>query len=381
MPIELDREEQRAWLLLLHAPQLGAVAIRELVGRHGSAAAALHSNEARLPDAARSSLSSPDEAAIAHSLRWLEAAENHFIPFTSEDYPSLLRDAQNPPAALFVAGDPDCLWSPQIAVVGARSSSGAGLANARVFARAFVVAGNVVTSGLAEGVDGAAHDAALKSGGKTIAVLGTGPDLIYPRQHKELAFRIIANGALVSEFPPGTPGKPEHFPSRNRIIAALSLGTLVIEAGLKSGSLITARLAAEQGREVFALPGSIHNPLARGCHKLIRDGAKLVETADEVLQDLRGAGALLAEGLRQRIDKADVASAAGASPMPYATQKMPHANDPDYARLLGALDADGCAIDELAARTGLPAAALSSMLLVLELEGIVSADNGRYARC
>jgi DNA processing protein len=250
MPIELDRDEQRAWLVLLHAPQLGAVAVRELITRHGSAVAALRSNEARLPDAARSALTSPDEAAIAHSLRWLEAAENHFIAFTSEDYPSLLRDAQNPPAALFVAGDPDCLWSPQIAVVGARSSSGAGLANARVFARAFVVAGNVVTSGLAEGVDGAAHDAALKSGGKTVAVLGTGPDLVYPRQHKELALRIIANGALVSEFPPGTPGKPEHFPSRNRIIAALSLGTLVIEAGLKSGSLITARLAAEQGREV-----------------------------------------------------------------------------------------------------------------------------------
>lgn len=369
MPIELKHDELRAWLILLRAPLLGAAALRELIERHGSAAAAIARRDAKIPEAARAAITTPDEAAIERDLRWLGAAENHFIPFDSEDFPSLLREAQNPPAALFVAGDPACLWSPQIAVVGARSSSGAGLANARVFARDFVMAGNVVTSGLAEGVDGAAHDAALKAGGKTIAVLGTGPDLVYPRQHKELALRIIANGALVSEFPPGTPGKPEHFPSRNRIIAALSLGTLVIEAGLKSGSLITARLAAEQGREVFALPGSIHNPLARGCHQLIRDGARLVETADEVLQELRGVGALLAEGLRQRI--APKSAAAGGGEV---------ARDPEYARLVGALDDVPCAIDELSARTGLPAAALSSMLLVLELEGVVSAENGRYAR-
>ena len=367
MPIELDHDEQRAWLTLLRAPQLGASGVRELIERHGSAGAAIAARDATLPEGARAAFATPDAAAIERDLRWLDAAENHFVAFNSDDYPSLLRDAHNPPAALFVAGDPAILWSPQIAVVGARSSSGAGLANARVFARAFVLAGNVVTSGLAEGVDGAAHDAALKAGGKTVAVLGTGPDLIYPRQHKELALRIIGNGALVSEFPPGTPGKPEHFPSRNRIIAALSLGTLVIEAGLKSGSLITARLAAEQGREVFALPGSIHNPLARGCHKLIRDGARLTETADEVLQELSSVGARLAEGLRQRIGPAP---AAGAAP----------ARDAEYARLIAALDDAPCAIDELSARTGLPAAALSSMLLMLELEGVVSAENGRYAR-
>jgi len=371
MPIELDRDELRAWLILLRAPQLGANPLRELVARHGSPAAVIAARDAAIPEPARAAIAAPDNSAIERDLRWLDAAENHFIPCNSEDYPSLLRDAQNPPAALFVAGDPACLWAPQIAVVGARSSSGAGLANARVFARAFVLAGNVVTSGLAEGVDGAAHDAALKAGGRTVAVLGTGPDLVYPRQHKELALRIIANGALVSEFPPGTPGKPEHFPSRNRIIAGLSLGTLVIEAGLKSGSLITARLAAEQGREVFALPGSIHNPLARGCHKLIREGAKLVETADEVLEDLRSMGASLADGLRRRIGGDDAAPAAPNSA---------HTHDPDYRKLVSALDAAPCALDELAARTGLAAAALSSMLLVLELEGVVSAENGRYAR-
>ena len=370
MPLPFAAEETRAWLTLLRAPALGAARLRDGIAAHGTAAAALAhaARDNAVPEAARAALRSPDNAALENDLRWLQARENHLVTCASADYPSLLRDAQSPPAALFVAGDPDCLWSPQIAVVGARSSSGAGLANARVFARAFAIAGNVVTSGLAEGVDGAAHDAALKAGGKTVAVLGTGPDLVYPRQHKELALRIIANGALVTEFPPGTPGKPEHFPSRNRIIAALSLGTLVVEAGLRSGSLITARLAAEQGREVFALPGSIHNPLARGCHKLIREGATLVESAEEVLENLRGAGALLAEGLRERI----AADAPAQAPV--------GARDPDYLRLIGALDTDPCAIDELAQRTGLPAAALSSMLLVLELEGMVSAENGRYAR-
>jgi DNA processing protein len=232
-----------------------------------------------------------------------------------------------------------------------------------------VRAGNVVTSGLAEGVDGAAHEGALEGDGKTIAVLGTGVDVVYPRRHRELAERIIHNGALVSEFPPGTAGKPEHFPRRNRIISGLSLGTLVIEASLNSGSLITARLAAEQGREVFALPGSIHSPLARGCHKLIRDGAKLVETAADVLEDMRGVGAALAEGLRRRIDAPDRGAPASAQ-----------SADPDYMRLLAALEGQPRALDELVAHTQLPAAALSSMLLVLELDGAVVAENGRYAR-
>ncbi|MBS0571284.1 MAG: DNA-protecting protein DprA, partial [Proteobacteria bacterium] len=221
-----------------------------------------------------------------------------------------------------------------------------------------------------EGVDGAAHEGALEGGGRTIAVLGTGPDLVYPRQHRDLAERIVASGALVSEFAPGTPGKPENFPRRNRLIAGLSLGTLVVEAGLNSGSLITARLANEAGREVFALPGSIHSPLARGCHKLIRDGAKLVETAEEVIEELRGLGGLLAENLRRRLGVPDMPPAAVE-----AAQR-----DPEYLRLLGALDAEPAALDELVGRTGLSAAALSSMLLVLELDGAVMVENGRYAR-
>ena len=370
MPIDLPEEELRAWLALLRAPQLGSSGVREAVSRHRSAAAALV-NTARAsgtPDDLREALTSPDRDALARDRAWLEDPAHHLLTFASEDYPSLLRDIPNPPAALFVVGDVTRLWSAQIAIVGARRASMAGLANARVFAKAFAEAGNTVTSGMAEGVDGAAHAAALDAGGSTIAVLGTGPDLVYPRQHTELARRIAAHGALVSEFPPGTPGRAEFFPRRNRIIAGLSLGTLVIEAGLKSGSLITARLAAEQGREVFALPGAIQNPLARGCHRLIRDGAKLVESADEVLDELRGMGALLAEGLRRRV--------AAPESVPHDSV---HAVDPEYARLLGALDSAPAALDELIARTGLGAAALSSMLLVLELDGVVSAESGRYA--
>jgi DNA processing protein len=270
------------------------------------------------------------------------------------------------------------LWTPQIAIVGSRSASAAGLANARAFARAFALAGNTVTSGLAEGIDGAAHAATLDAGGKTIAVLGTGIDLIYPRHHAELAERIRENGALVSEFAPGTPGHPKHFPRRNRIISGLSLGTLVVEASLKSGSLTTARSASEQGREVFAIPGSIHSPLARGCHRLIRDGAKLVETADDVLEELRGVGALLAEGLRDRLDT-DRGEQRERSAPPLKSNGAA-ARDSDYATLIAALDHTPAALDELAARTGLPAAALSSMLLVLELDGVVVAESGRYSR-
>lgn len=372
MPLELTLDETRAWLALLRAPGLGASGVRELVGRHGSAVSAqvAAAREARVGAEARAWLAAPDEVAIERDLAWLAVPDHHLIVATSEDFPALLRDAANPPAALFVAGDPACLWSAQIAIVGSRSASAGGLANARAFAKTFAQAGNTVTSGLAEGVDGAAHEGALEGGGKTIAILGTGPDLIYPRQHRELAERIIAQGALVSEFPPGTPGKPENFPRRNRLIAGLSLGTLVVEAGLNSGSLITARLAAEAGREVFALPGSIHSPLARGCHKLIRDGAKLVETAEEVIDELRGVGGLLAEGLRRRLD----------APTASAQVSDTAQRDPDYQRLLGVLDAEPAALDELVERTGLPAAALSSMLLVLELDGAVAAENGRYAR-
>ncbi|HEX6834069.1 MAG TPA: DNA-processing protein DprA, partial [Rudaea sp.] len=323
---------------------------------------------------ARAWIDAPDAATIAADLAWLSAPGHHVLAWTSEDFPALLRDIPAPPAALFVDGDVSHLWQPQIAIVGARTATPGGLSNARAFAQTFAQAGLSVTSGLAEGIDGAAHASALDAGGATVAVLGTGLDVIYPRRHEALAARIVGNGALVSEFPPGTPARPEHFPRRNRIIAGLSLGTLVIEAGLQSGSLITARLAAEQGRDVFALPGSIHSPLARGCHRLIRDGARLVESAEEVLAELHGMSQTLAAHLRTRLD------ALPKTPESAPASSQTPSHGPDYERLLHALDHTPAALDELSARTGLPAGALASMLLVLELEGAVQTQSGRYAR-
>jgi len=330
--------------------------------------------DAHLGSEAHAWLQAPDERRLDLDEAWLAKPGHHLLTIDGDDFPLLLREIGAAPAALFVDGDPTLLWSAQIAVVGARNASIAGLANAKAFARAFAGGGFSVTSGLAEGVDGVAHTAALDAGGKTVAVLGTGIDLVYPRRHTGLAARIVGNGALVSEFPPGTVGRPSHFPRRNRIISGLSLGTLVVEAGLRSGSLTTARHAAEQGREVFALPGSIHNPLARGCHRLIRDGAKLVETAQEVIEDLHAIGDLLASGLRERL-------AAPETPAPaFQRAPAPRKREPEYACLLAALEETPIALDELVERTRLAPAALSSMLLMLELDGVVVAAGGGYAR-
>lgn len=369
-------QEWIAWLTLLRAPGIGSATIRSLLSRDPDIVTALERarRDSDIPATARPWLDAPDAATIENDLAWLKQPEHHLIAWTSPDYPSLLRDIAGAPAVLFVSGDPSRLWLPQIAIVGARRASAEGLGNARGFAKAFAQAGIAVTSGLAEGIDGAAHAAAVDADGVTLAVLGTGPDIVYPRQHQKLAQRIVERGALISEFPPGTQGRPENFPRRNRIIAGLSLGTLVVEAGLNSGSLITARLASEQGREVFALPGSIHNPLARGCHKLIREGAKLVETWDEVIEEVHGVGSALAARLRERLSAAQKESVVALN------AASDHSDDPEYVRLLQALDHTAAALDELSARSGLPTSSLSSMLLVLELEGVVRADAGRYAR-
>ena len=361
-----NRDETEAWLCLLRAPQLPASRLRDLVERHGSAAGALAA--ARRGDgvdrAARTWLRKPDREAIANDLAWLAVDGHRLLTIDDAEFPPLLRESPGAPAGLFIAGDATVLWQPQIAIVGSRNASVGGLANARSFARALAGAGLAITSGLAEGIDAAAHEAALESGAATIAVLGTGPDIVYPSRHRDLAARIASAGALVSEFAPGTPGRKENFPRRNRIIAGLALGTLVVEAGLRSGSLITARSASDQGRDVFAIPGSIHHPLARGCHQLIRNGAMLVESAGELIEALRPLAARLGAALRERLD-ADGAQA-GARPK----------RDPAYSRLLAALDHDALGIDALAERTGLGAAALSAMLLDLELDGEVAAERG-----
>nr|MBP6330035.1 DNA-protecting protein DprA [Dokdonella sp.] len=239
-------------------------------------------------------------------------------------------------------------------------------------------AGFTITSGMADGIDGAAHAAALDAGGRTIAVLGTGPDLVYPRKHRELAARIAAEGALVSEFPPGTSARADHFPRRNRIIAGLALGTLVVEAGLKSGSLITARQANEQGRDVFAIPGSINNPLARGCHQLIRDGAVLCESADDIVSVLAAQASALGDRLRCVLRPLQQAEAEFPGP---DESPAPAGRDAVYQRLIAAMGFDEVHLDMLVAQTGLDVATLSSMLLVLELEGeVVAAGGGSYQR-
>ena len=313
---------------------------------------------------------------LARTRDWLAAPGHRLIGWLDPDYPPLLRRIASPPLALFVAGKADLLWHPAVAVVGSRGPTAGGRDNARAFSRALVAAGFGVTSGLAAGVDRAAHEAALEAGGITIAVLGTGPDVPYPDGHAALLARMAAEGTVVSEHPPGTGARREHFPSRNRILAGLSLGTLVIEAATRSGALITARLAAEAGREVFAVPGSIHNPMARGCHRLIRDGAALVETADEVISALGAWAGALRGDLQRRLAagrNAPSGDPAGAAPMPVET-------DPAHHRLWQSLGHDPTTMDQLVERSGLTAAALSSMLLVMELQGRVSVEHGRYSR-
>lgn len=308
---------------------------------------------------------------------WLDIDGHHCVSLDDERYPELLRRIPAPPKALYIAGDPDALWMPQVAVVGSRNPTAGGLDHARDFAAAFARLGFCVTSGMAAGIDSAAHKAALDAGGVTVAVNGTGLDQVYPASGRELAPRIEARGARVSEYPPGTPPRRGHFPARNRIISGLSLGVLVVEAGLNSGSLITARLAAEQGREVFALPGSLHNPLSRGCHRLIKEGVRLAEDTTDIVSALAPMAAELAGALAGQLDLPDPPREQAADP---AVDDWRH--DPDYRLLWEALGHDPVPLDRLVERTGLPAGAVSSMLLLLELRGAVSAqEGGRFARC
>lgn len=373
-------DDDRAWLLLLRTPGLSASRLRQLLVDAGRSAASALDRLTRRPETYRLSgagvawLAAPDEARIEADLAWTAQPGHRLLRCTDEDFPPQLEAITPAPVALWVAGDASLLLRPQVAVIGSRSAGPVGLANARAFARDLTAAGLVVTSGLADGVDGAAHAAALEAGGPTIAVVGTGPDRIYPRKHLALARAIVDQGAMATEFPPGTSARPDHFPRRNRIIAGLSLGTLVIEAGEKSGSLITARFAAEQGREVFAVPGSIHNPLAEGCHRLIADGARLVQRAEDVVQVLAPAALELGRELAARLGGTEAAR-------PRGTAAPAWRDDTDYQRLLAAMGDDPVPLDELVTRTSLPVTSLASMLLMLELEDIVATLPGsRFQR-
>lgn len=305
--------------------------------------------------------------AAGRDAAWLERSGTQLVSCFDVAYPPLLRESGHAPAFLYVRGDAGLLASAQLAIVGSRSPTAGGRADAFEFARYLAGAGLTITSGLALGIDAAAHRGALAGGGRTIAVCGSGLDRVYPREHEALAAEIAASGALVSEFPPGVPPLRANFPQRNRVISGLALGVLVVEAARQSGSLITARHAGEQGRETFAIPGSIHNPLSRGCHQLIRSGAKLVESAADILDELR-----IPFSIQSLEPAKTVAGEVPGEPPPL---------DKEYEILLDALGFDPTGVDTIVERTGLPADSVASMLLILELEGrIAPHPGGRYSR-
>jgi len=300
-------------------------------------------------------IKNPDWRMIDYDLEWLEQQNNGVLTFNDTNYPLQLKEIADPPPILFVRGNPDLLSLPQIAIVGSRNPSALGKETAFSFARTLSLYGFVITSGLALGIDGASHRGALYAKGYTVAVAGTGLDRVYPARHKELATEIVNTGVMISEFPPGTTAKANHFPRRNRIISGLCHGLLVVEAAKQSGSLITARMALEQNREVFAIPGSIHNPLARGCNALIREGAKLVETTQDILEELNQ--------YYQQDEKL----------LPLTTQST---LDLEQQTLLNRVMFSPTSIDHLVENTGESVEAISSMLLILELQGYLEATAG-----
>ena len=363
----LGADELGAWLALLHGSGIGRETARKLLAALGSPQAVLDApRAARLNVVGRSAVgamdAATDAAADSHAARWQatlvwrDAAPGRRVMVLGEaDYPPWLLQTADPPLLLFLQGRAELLAAPSLAIVGSRRPTPQGAENARAFAAELSAQGWTIVSGLAAGIDGAAHEGALTGAGSTIAVVGTGLDIAYPRSHRELWRRVGEQGLLVSELPLGAPPLAAHFPQRNRIIAGLARGTLVVEAAVQSGSLITARLASEAGREVFAIPGSIHSPQAKGCHALIRQGAKLVETAAHILEEL----------------------APLSPPRTAERDPSPPSDDP----VLTALGHDPASLDVLVARSGWPAHLLNAQLLTLELEGLVARlPGGLYQR-
>jgi DNA processing protein len=346
-----------AWLKLSLVPGLEGGGLRKLLAAFGDPERVLAASRTELSrhvGAATAAAIQDDgrDEALAAAAAWLEEPGHHVVTLADAAYPRRLLEISDPPALLYVKGRLELLARPALAVVGSRQATAQGLINAESFARAFSDAGLTVVSGLALGIDAAAHRGGLAGAASSVAVLGTGADIVYPARNRELAHELAARGALMSEFPLGTRALPTHFPRRNRLISGLALGCLVVEAAADSGSLITARLAAEQGREVFAIPGSIHSPLVKGCHALIKQGATLVESAGDVLEELR----LPASAAHARPDDA--------------------VHDPRAAALLAALGHDPGDADTLAARCGLSAAETAALLTQLELEGRIAALPG-----
>lgn len=355
----MPASELAAWVRLTLVPGVGGETQRALLKAFGPPERIFSAARSALEAAVGAKLAASIHdceagAAVQAAMNWAAESGNRILTLDDPAYPQLLLQTPDPPAVLYAKGRIDLLQHPAIAVVGSRNATPQGLVNAEAFAASLSRAGLTVVSGLALGVDTAAHRGGLEGAGSTIAVIGTGADRIYPARNRELARQISHAGLIVSEFPLGTPALAGNFPRRNRVISGLARGVLVVEAAQRSGSLITARLAAEQGRDVFALPGSIHSPLSKGCHLLIKQGAKLVDDARDILEEL---------GLEDRGRESAPADTGGAD------------------ALLEAMGYDPCDIDTLAARSARPAQELAAALLELELEGRVAAlPGGRYQR-
>lgn len=361
----MDAAESLAnWLRLTLIPGVGGETQRKLLSAFGLPEAVFRASRSALScvvgdRAARLVVDTDNHAAVERALAWSDKPGQFLVCLADPEYPPALLQIPDPPTVLYVRGRLDLLGLPALAVVGSRNPTPQGVQNAERFAAAFAAAGLTVTSGLALGVDAAAHRGALMVAGATVAFIGTGIDRLYPAANQALALEIAANGAIVSEFPLGTPPAAANFPRRNRLLAGFSRGVLVVEATVESGSLITARLAAEQGREVFAIPGSIHSPQSRGCHRLIKQGAKLVETVQDVLEELHWG------------------QANGATDIPGAATDGTR----EASGVLHCLGFDPCSVDELADRCGLTADVVSVILLHLELDGqVATLAGGRYQR-
>jgi DNA processing protein len=367
----MDRDDLASYLALNQCQGIGAISFRKIIDHFKSDLSSLFKLSAHdlsaigLNQIQINSLQNLAWDSVEQSLDWAESSPDYSILVVDQPgYPELLKQVRDAPPVLFTNGNTDLLNSPQIAIVGSRNCTPGGADTAAKFASYLSRAGLTITSGMAVGIDFHAHSAVLKSNGNTIAILGTGIDRIYPSRNKQLAYQIAEKGLLVSEFPLGTAPNPNNFPKRNRIISGLSVATLVIEATRNSGSLITARLSMEQGREVFAIPGSIHNPQAKGCHHLIREGAKLVDQASDIIDDI---GSLLGF-VAQQVNTTE--------------DSNPDDLDQDYQRLLEIMGYDPVSLDILVERSGLTIEQLSSMLLILELnDQIQSASGGLYVRC
>ena len=358
----LSPQQLADWLTLILTPGLGAISRNKLLEEYTDASRIREaSQQGSLPGKIRRSFLLDRTKTVDACLQWQASKSNrHIICINDARYPALLKEIPDPPPLLFIEGRYEALHQAQLAIVGSRKATPPGLETTRQFARALGQHGLTITSGLALGIDASAHIGCLDVKGQTVAVLGNGLDKIYPARHQSLAEEIVENsGAIVSEFIPGTPPLAQNFPRRNRLISGLSLGVLVVEAAVRSGSLITARLAGEQGREVFAIPGSIHNPLARGAHRLLREGAVLVENVDDILNEL-----------------GSIATASSTVSPPAEKSTSPAA--PEQQALLEYMGFDPVDTDTLVSRSGLTAERVSSMLLLLELQGNIAALGGGH---